>query len=153
ARGYLRFLNEEAAGAEYRLAYDLARFRLGDGAAFAYFPLIVFICLCDEDPPLAFDVVVDEMAKWPLSQKPEVFDSEFAQTVCGLLPAPIGSAAEAAEKIEMQHPFYGAGVAALNESCSRGFNVLKFFTDPVGEMEIVAPDSLRPMVFRANSKE
>ena len=154
APGYLQMLTVEAASPEYRLCYDLARFRLGDGAAFTYFSLIVCLALCDDDPPLAFDVMIDAIASWPsLSQQPEAVDSDFANKVAALLPKPIGSSAEAAETIRPQHPFYGAVLSALNESASRGFNVLKFFTDPVGEMNMVAPDSLRPMVFRANSKE
>jgi hypothetical protein len=153
ADGYLHMLDQEASGPEYRLAYDLARFRLGDGAAFAYFSLIASLSLCDEDPPRAFDVLIGEMATWPLSQKPEAIDSDFAGRVSALLPTPLGSAAEATEQIPTQHPFYGAAVFAINQSCSGGFNVLKFFTDPVGEMEIILPSALRPMVFRANSKE
>jgi hypothetical protein len=153
APGYLQMLMDESACPEYRLPYDLARLRLGDGAAYAYFSLIVCLSLCDEDPPRAFDVLIDEMATWTLSQRPETIDSDFASRVAALLPASIGSAAEVADRARLAHPFYEAGLLAINESCSRGFHVLKFFTDPAKEMGIIVDDVLRRMVFRANSKE
>jgi len=66
AAGLPALLGREAAGPEYRLAYDLARTRLGERPAFRNFLLVASLALCAGDPPMAFDQLIDALARRPL---------------------------------------------------------------------------------------
>lgn len=147
--GYLQMLNDDAPGPEYRAAYDLARFRLGDGATFAWFPLIVSLCLGAEDPPGAFDVVVGEMATWSLSQDPQEFDSPTIRKIVATVPGMIGPDKETVSV----HPLYTPAVLAIQDKCAHGFNMPEFYADPANKIGSIMNDIIRPMVFRANAKD
>jgi hypothetical protein len=153
APGYLQMLNDDTPAPEYRAAYDLARFRLGDGAAFAWFPLIASLCLGAEVPPQAFDVVVDEMATWPLSQDPKEFDPATIRKIVATVPDMIGPSSGMAEDTTPAHPLYTPAVLAIHERCAQGLNMLEFFADPVNKIEAIVNDIIRPMAFRANAKD
>lgn len=151
AAGYLQMLNDEAPAQEYRAAYDLARFRLNDEAAFAWFPLVASLCLGAEDPPSAFDAVVDEMARWDLPG--QISEESRRQTVGKVIAAvPDMIASVEGDKTPL-HPLYTPAVLAIQKRCDQGFKMPEFYADPVNKMELILTDIVRPMVFRANAKD
>jgi len=115
--------------------------------------MIVALCLCAQDPPRAFDAVIDQMARWPLSRAPDEIDVKTSQKIAGMVPDFIGSSAEVAERTRLEHPFYTVAVRKINDRCSEGFNILEFFGNPLEEMGKVIDDTIRPMAFRASAKE
>jgi hypothetical protein len=151
ATGYFQMLTEEAPAPEYRAAYDLARFRLNDEAAFAWFPLIVSLCLGTEDPPAAFDAVVDEMARWDLPVgSSEEARLEVIEKIIAVVPAMIQPVAGDTTPV---HPLYTPVVLAIQSRCDEGFRMPEYYADPVNKIEPILKDVLRPVAFRANEKD
>ena len=152
--GYLHMLNEGAPGPEYRHAYDLARFRLGDSVAFAYFPLIASLALCAADPSLAFDILITEVARSSLPPTPGASDYPTVQKLAtDTVPNLVGTSAEVYERTGLTHPIYTAALKAINDASYQGFSVLDFFADPANRLESIVTDGVRPMVFRANAED
>ena len=145
-------LDHEAAGPEYRLAYDLTRTRLGERCAFRNFLLIASLALCAEDPPLAFDELLDALARRPT---PEVDDDDAADTdqvvqaANQAVSAFIGTSASVLQADDrMRHPIYTRALAAINAACDRGWRAIDFFGDPHCNLASIADAAIRPTVFR-----
>lgn len=152
AAGLPALLGREAAGLEYRLAYDLARTRLGERPAFRNFLLVASLALCAGDPPLAFDELLDALARRPT---PEVDDDDAADTdqvvqaANQAVSAFIGTSASVLQADDrMRHPIYTRALAAINAACDQGWRAIDFFGDPRRGLALIADPAIRPTVFR-----
>lgn len=150
----LGLLKKQAPGLYYRLAYDLARCRLNDHLAFRNFLLIANLALCAEDPPLAFDELLDSLARSGEPGGEGQHDADWVMaTAGGAVSGFIGTAAEVYEAdAEARHPVYTGTLHLINEACGRGLSILDYFADPAGALELFADDVIGPVVLRPNDK-
>jgi hypothetical protein len=148
----LPLLGEQAAGPEYRLAYDLVRMRLGEGVAFRDFLLIASLALCADDPPQAFDELVDVLARRAAPEPSDggAPDTDWVLAAAGVaISGFIGSSVQVLEADDSaRHPIYTPALAMINEACGRGLRVVDFFGDPRPGLELIANEAVRPTVFR-----
>jgi len=147
-------VGKEAPDLASRLAYDLVRARLGEARAFDYFLLIVSFALCADDPPLAFDELVDALARsHPPAQG--AVDPDWvraaAQDAIGTLIGSSGQVRDA--NPAMHHPVYSKALAALDAAFDRDWKLLDYFTDPGQGLKTIVDDDIRPTVFLPNERD
>jgi len=150
----LRLLAAESAGPTYRLAYDLLRARLGEALAYRNFLLVAGLALCAADPPLAFDELVDALARRP-PPAPADGDDDAPDTAWVLAAAReavggmLGSSGELASADDAaRHPVYTSALMAINRACDQGWRVVDFLADPRAGLATIAGDAMRPTVLR-----
>ncbi|MFE1800042.1 hypothetical protein ACFW9L_28290 [Streptomyces sp. NPDC059517] len=154
AKILLHRLDTTSPNADYRLAYDMCRFWLGNARAFDSFLALITVSLCTDSPPEAFVRLLAEVAAHGLTddagENVEIIRQIADEVANDLL---IGSAAEVWSPHQGEHPVYGPAVRRLNELAEAGdFSMHAFMVDPVSSIETLIDEVVRPTLFRPSEE-
>ncbi|KPL04173.1 MAG: hypothetical protein AMJ73_04505 [candidate division Zixibacteria bacterium SM1_73] len=150
AEGFGKMLDRECPAPEYRLAYDVSMRYLGK-EAFDCYPIIAYLSLCTDSPPDAFVILCKDTVSRGLRIGEGLDVPPFLELLNIIVTAYgfklIGTSAEAAENLP-RHPIYTQMVIQLNNLCEQsGFSVTNFMAAPYRITEMLAIESVRPMLF------